>query len=128
MARVLSGMEVRTYGGTVDVEASIHPFANRVVLTVSDGCGECGTTSVVHLLPSQAEVLLHILEEVKATVSLGVGDNQVTMTTDSSKGTTLSLQDGTITVEIPSHCEFSLRKALFKAVEATMEHDEQKVE
>lgn len=112
----IEGLEVKTCNGYVEVEAELHEYGNNVHLTVSDGCGDCGTTSTVSMTPTQAEMLAHILEETKAVIEFGTGDYNVRLETEYGKRTVLTVQEGIISVTIPQHKEFALRKSILKAV------------
>ena len=121
-------LEVKTWSGYVEVEANMHEYGNRVHLTVSDGCGDCGTTATVVMMPSQAEMLAHVLEETKAVLEFGVGDCNVRLETEYEKRTVLSLQEGIISVTIPPFKEFELRRSILKAVSMARGEDPAGVE
>lgn len=120
-------LEVKTWSGYVGVEADLHDYGNRVVLTVSDGCGDCGTTATVVMMTTQAEMLAHILEETKAVIEFGTGDCNVRLETEYGKRTVLSAQEGVISVTIPQHKEFALRKSILKAVSLARGEDPEEV-
>lgn len=123
----IEGLEVRTWNGYVEVEADLQEHGNRVLLHVSDGCGDCGTTSTVVLTSTQAEMLAHVLEETKAVIEFGTGDYNVRLETEYGKRTVLSVQEGIISVTIPQHKEFALRKHILKAVSLARGEDPEEV-